>query len=229
MEGSGKYSFKLFVFALVWLRLVLRWTLDFLFQLLVSTTYEVQQITPGKQICTGPSPRGLVVLTFLTKHLQDFRFYPEWDYVWGLCLTVWSSQKDNTQGGLNFQLVQVVSRTKTAQTVSEIPVALEGKLLKFWGCCGQSSIHMSNVWVIMVGYWGHGTTLSELVPTVKSDTTSHRVHSIEASWLDIFYVISVIYIYIHVICIHTYMCRYTMYSSRKHRKCRKQLIEHFNL
>ena len=24
---------------------------------------------------------GLVVLTFLTKHLQDFRFYPEWDYV----------------------------------------------------------------------------------------------------------------------------------------------------
>ena len=171
---------------------MLRWTFDFAFQLLVSTTYELQQITPGKQICTGPSPRGLVVLTFLTKHLQDFRFYPEWDYVWGLCLTV-SSQKDNTQGGLNFQLVQVVSRTKTAQTVSQIPVALEGKTLEILGmlrpkldsheqCLGNNG-RILRAWHNLVG----------TCATVKSDTTSHRVHSIEASWLDIF--MSYIYIY----------------------------------
>jgi len=41
-------------------------------------------ITIGYTIATGRWNMllsGLVVLTFLTKHLQDFRFYPEWDYV----------------------------------------------------------------------------------------------------------------------------------------------------
>ena len=41
-------------------------------------------ITIGYTISTGRWNMllsGLVVLTFLTKHLQDFRFYPEWDYV----------------------------------------------------------------------------------------------------------------------------------------------------
>lgn len=56
-------------------------------------------------------------------------------------------------------------------------------------------------------------TLSELVPTAKSNAKSHIVHSVEASWLYIF--------------MSKYI--YTMYSSRKRRKRRKQLIEHFNL
>ena len=67
----------------------------------------------------------------------------------------------------------------------------------------------------------HGTTLSELVPTVKIRYNEPQSSFHRGKLVGYIYVI---YIYIHVICIHTYMCRYTMYSSRKHRKCRKHSL-----